>query len=156
MKVRLLDINGVREWTLKYIYSKFDFWFSNCTYDFVWKIWPRRDSNPRLPDPLAATHLRWVCSKPLCHAVTGSTSTPQSYIHTKSTSKFIYTREFLFSSNHKSDVWAVIDCIYCLVTHIYQMKTHPGSVYRPMHTLTHVLCLLFRLVSSVESPLWVS
>ena len=119
----------------------FQILFTNYTNEFGWKIRPRRDSNPRLPDPMAGSHLRWVRSYLCATRSLGFTSTSHTYIHTNSTSQSTYTREFLFSSNHKSDVWAVIYCIYYLVTHIYQMKAHPGSVYRPMHTLTHVLCL---------------
>ena len=97
----------------------FQIWFTNCTNEFVWKIRPRRDSNPRLPDPLAGTHLRWVRSYLCATRPLGFTSTSHSYIHTNSTSQSTYTREFLFSSNHKSDVWAVIYYIYTVSSHTY-------------------------------------
>ena len=73
-------INRVREWTLKYIYSKFE--LQIIINGFVWKIRPRRDSNPRLPDPLAGTHLRWVRSYLCATRSLGFTSTSNSYIHT--------------------------------------------------------------------------
>ena len=152
VKVRFLDMKGFRKWTLKYIfYSKFD--FQIVLNDFVWKIRPRRDSNPRPPDPLVGTHIRWVRSY---HCATRPLALLQrrNLISTQSRLLCSFILVF-FSSNHKSDVWVVIYCIYYLVTHVYQ--TNPVlECAQIMHTLTHVLCLLFRLVSSVESPLWVS
>ena len=97
----------------------FQIWFTNCTNEFVWKIRPRRDSNPRLPDPLAGTHLRWVRSY-LC--ATRSLALLQHRTLISTQTRLLsppILGSFLFSSNHKSDVWAVIYYIYTVSSHTY-------------------------------------
>ena len=73
---------------------------------------------------------------------------------------------FFFSSNHKSDVWAVIYCIYYIVTHIYsisailspclQMETQPRCIPRYFCNKVERICAIY-LISTLADctlPLW--